>query len=97
MGYSLHTKTNPSLKHAATCRSPHFDQHPIPNRLPQSQFLSDLDRSNVKIYLPPLTNVFQCHTKMNLLTNHFELPTLTGHIILGRILSCHLIFHGVTL
>ena len=63
MGYSLHTKTNPSLKHAATCHSlppppwPQlFDQPPIPNRLPRSQFLSDLDRSSGKIYLPPLTN-----------------------------------------
>ena len=33
-----------------------FDQPPIPNRLPQSQFLSDSDRSSGKIYLPPLTN-----------------------------------------
>jgi hypothetical protein len=33
-----------------------FDQPPIPNRLPRSQFLSDSDRSSGKIYLPPLTN-----------------------------------------
>ncbi len=33
-----------------------FDQPPIPNRIPRSQFLSDLDRSSGKIYLPPLTN-----------------------------------------
>ena len=142
-----------------------FDQPPIPNRLPRSQFLSDSERSSGKIYLPPLTNasvtckspssrrrlleidhitkstsdfvplhppdqiappgVNSClismvkavkstyhmqgrrdlihmhkipnSTKMSLPTNHFELLTLTGHIILGRILSCHLIFHGVTL
>ena len=34
-----------------------FDQPPIPNRLPRSQFLSDSERSSGKIYLPPLTNV----------------------------------------
>jgi hypothetical protein len=33
-----------------------FDQPPLPSRLPRSQFLSDLDRSIGKIYLPPLTN-----------------------------------------
>ena len=33
-----------------------FDQPPLPNRLPRSQFLSDLDRSSGNIYLPPLTN-----------------------------------------
>jgi hypothetical protein len=31
-----------------------FDQPPIPNRCPRSQFLSDSDRSSGKIYLPPL-------------------------------------------
>ena len=34
-----------------------FDQPPLPNRFPQSQFLSDLGRSSGKIYLPPLTKV----------------------------------------
>ena len=33
-----------------------FDQPPLPNRLPRSQFLSDLDLVSCKIYLPPLTN-----------------------------------------
>ena len=33
-----------------------FDQPPLPNRLPRSQFLSDLGQSSGKIYLPPLTN-----------------------------------------
>jgi len=44
-----------------------------------------------------MRNSQQYRTKMNIPTNHFERPTLTGHIILGIILSCHLIFHGVTL
>jgi hypothetical protein len=34
----------------------HFDQPPLPNRLPRSQFLSILDQSSGKTYLPPLTN-----------------------------------------
>ena len=34
-----------------------FDQPPLPSRLPQSQFLSDLGRSSGKIYLPPLMKV----------------------------------------
>ena len=64
MGYSLQRKKKSFVE---TCRHmplslppppwPQlFDQPPIPNRLPQSQFLSDLDRSSGKIYLPPLTN-----------------------------------------
>jgi hypothetical protein len=60
MGYSLHTKTNSSLKRKHKTAPPPwpqlFDQPPIPNRLPRSRFLSDLDRSSGKIYLPPLTN-----------------------------------------
>jgi len=60
----LYIEKKPSLKHAATCRSlsqpppwPQlFDQPPIPNRLPRSQFLSDSDRSSGKIYLTPPTN-----------------------------------------